>query len=55
MAKRRQKKQSQSFTIPKELILQAEKPRYNPYQGGYGKHKDKTKYTRKVKYKKGWE
>lgn len=37
--------------IPKEMIFNAKKERYNPYQGGYGAFKDKKKYTRKEKYK----
>lgn len=37
--------------IPKELVFNATKERYNPYQGGYGAHKNKKAYTRKDKHK----
>lgn len=37
--------------ISKELLFNAKKERYNPYQGGYGAHKNKKAYTRKDKHK----
>lgn len=53
MAKRnkRQKKKIEKIVIPKELVVAAEKPRYNPFQGGTGAHKSVKTYTRKEKYK----
>lgn len=50
MAKRKKKK-SETITIPKELVLQAEKPRYNAFQGGTGAHKTAKTYTRKDKHR----
>ncbi len=37
--------------IPKELVFNATKERYNPFQGGYGAHRNKKVYTRKDKHK----
>lgn len=37
--------------ISKEMVFNATKERYNPFQGGYGAHKNKKAYTRKEKYK----
>lgn len=53
MAKK--KKKIPVIKISKEKVMEAKKPRYNPFQGGYGAHKDKKKYTRKEKYKRGYE
>lgn len=38
-------------TIDKELIFNATKERFNPFQGGYGAHKNKKAYSRKQKHK----
>lgn len=38
-------------TIDKEIIFNATKERYNPFQGGYGAHKNKKVYSRKTKHK----
>lgn len=38
-------------TITKEQRFEAEKPRYNAYQGGYGAFKSKKAYSRKDKHK----
>ena len=52
MARRnKRKKTTETLIIPKELVLQAEKPRYNPFQGGTGAHKTAKTYTRKTKHK----
>ncbi len=40
--------------IPKRLIIEKEKPRYNAYQDGFGKHKSVKDYSRKEKYKKDY-
>lgn len=54
MAKKKNKKVTIGI-IPKEMILDAVKPRFNAFQGGIGAFKDKTKYTRKKKHnKKEW-
>lgn len=37
--------------ISKEMVFNATKERYNPFQGGYGAHKNKKAYTRKEKYR----
>lgn len=37
--------------ISKEMVFNATKERYNPFQGGYGVHKNKKAYTRKEKYR----
>lgn len=37
--------------ISKEMVFNSTKERYNPFQGGYGAHKNKKIYTRKEKYK----
>ena len=39
-------------TISRELVFNATKERFNPFQGGTGAHKNKKAYTRKDKYKK---
>lgn len=46
------KKTIGKIVIPKEMIIQAEKPRYNAYQGGTGAWEDKKKYKRKEKHQK---
>lgn len=50
MAKKKNKPLG-TIIIPKELIYQAKKERFNPFQTGTGAHRDKKKYTRKQKYK----
>ena len=37
--------------ISKEMVFNATKERYNPFQGGYGAYKNKKAYTRKEKYR----
>lgn len=53
MSRGRKKKQVHTIVIPKEKVLEAEKPRYNPFQTGHGAHKNKKAYTRKGK--KEWK
>lgn len=56
MLRKRKKNQKILITvIDKEDVFQAKKPRYNAHQGGYGVHEDDKVYTRKSKYKKGWD
>lgn len=38
-------------TISKEMIFNSTKERYNPFQGGYGAHRNKKAYNRKEKHK----
>ena len=52
MSRGRKKKQVHTIVIPKEKVLEAEKPRYNPFQTGHGAHKNKKVYTRKQKHRK---
>lgn len=40
-------KQMKKIIIEKSIILQAKKPRFNPFQTGNGAHKNKKKYDRK--------
>ena len=55
MAKRnKKKKEKMSFEIPKEILREAQKPRYNSHQGGYGVHKSPKDYSRKTKHKKNY-
>ena len=49
---RKNKRKPMSYTIPSDLILEANKPRFNSHQGGYGAHKSAKDYTRKKKHKK---
>lgn len=49
MAKK--KKKIDKIVVPKELIYQAQKERFNPFQTGTGAHKSKKTYTRKSKHK----
>ncbi len=53
MGRKNKKKEIFVIKISKEKRLEAEKPRYNPYQGGTGGHKSKKDYTRKGK--KDWK
>lgn len=53
MSRKRRKKKSYTIVVPKEKVLEAKKPRYNPFQGGTGRHKSKKDYTRKGK--KEWK
>lgn len=46
----KKKKTIGKIVIPKEKIIEAEKPRFNAYQGGTGAWKNKKKYTRKEKH-----
>ena len=50
MAKKKNKT-IETIIIPKELIYQAKKERFNPYQTGTGAHRNKKAYTRKTKHK----
>ena len=51
MGRKNKRQKIETFVIPKDLIMLAEKPRYNAHQGGYGPHKNKKAYTRKDKHK----
>lgn len=52
MARRnKRQKKTEKIVVPKELIMEAKKPRYNPFQGGTGAHKTIKSYTRKEKHK----
>ena len=55
MSRGRKKKQVHTIVIPKEKVLEVEKPRYNPFQTGHGENKNKKVYTRKEKHRKGYE
>ena len=53
MAARKKKKKIEKITISKDLVLAAEKPRYNAHQGGYG-IQGEVKYKRNAKHKKDY-
>lgn len=50
----KKKKTIGKIVIPKELVMEAQKPRYNAYQGGIGVHKTIKTYNRKEKHKKDY-
>lgn len=55
MGRKHRHKEHITFEIPKDIILEATKPRFNSHQGGYGAFKSKKDYTRKDKYKKDYK
>lgn len=55
MARKNKRKEIATFVIPKDLIIEKEKPRYNAHQTGTGSHKSAKDYTRKDKYKKDYK
>lgn len=52
MGRKNKRKPVETFTIPKDLIMEAQKPRYNAYQTGTGAHKSAKDYKRRDKHKK---
>lgn len=50
MGRKNKRQKIETFVIPKDLIMLAEKPRYNAHQGATGAHKNKKAYTRKSKH-----
>ena len=53
MGRKNKRQKIETFEIPKDLLIEAKKPRYNAFQGGYG-IQGQTKYKRKEKYKKDY-
>lgn len=51
MGRKNKRQKIETFEIPKDLLIAANKPRYNAHQGGYGAHKSGKEYTRKEKHK----
>ena len=51
MGRKNKRQKIETFEIPKDLLIEAKKPRYNAFQGGYGAHKSEKIYTRKQKHK----
>ena len=51
MGRKNKRQNIETFEIPKDLLIAAQKPRYNAHQGGYGAHKSEKAYTRKQKHK----
>lgn len=51
MSKRKNKK----YRITSEELFDFNKPLFNGFACGHGAYQDKSKYTRKSKYKQSWE
>lgn len=51
MGRKNKRQKVETFVIPKDLIMLAEKPRYNAHQGGTGAHRSKKAYKRNEKHR----
>jgi hypothetical protein len=51
MSKRKNKK----YRITSEELFDFNKPLFNGFACGHGAYRDKSKYTRKLKYKQNWK
>lgn len=55
MGRKNKRKPVETFTIPKDLLVEAQKPKYNGYQTGHGAHKSAKDYKRRDKHKKDFK